>query len=86
MTLSRIAAGARTTESNGADGGPSIRSHTPNGEYIGFLKKLSVESYVDRTMILLCQIDPARVAFSVTPIPLARMVGVVASADQPIVY
>jgi len=37
-------------------------------------------------MMLRYQIDPARVAYSVTPSPLARMVGVVASADQPVVY
>ncbi len=47
---------------------------------------MSVEIYGNRTMMLLCQIDPARVASSVTRIPLARMVDVFASADRTIVY
>jgi hypothetical protein len=57
------------------------------GEYFDFLKNmLGVEIYGNQTMLLLYQIDPARVASSVTPIPLARMVDVFASADRTIVY
>lgn len=57
------------------------------GEYFDFLKnKLGVEIYGNRTMMLLYNIDPARVASSVTPIPLAEMVDMFASADRVIVY
>ncbi len=57
------------------------------GEYFDFLKnKLGVEIYGNQTMMLLYNIDPARVASSVTPIPLAKMVDVFASADRVIVY
>lgn len=57
------------------------------GEYFDFLKnKLGVEIYGNQTMMLLYQIDPARVASSVTPIPLAKMVELFASADRVIVY
>ena len=37
---------------------------------------MSVEISVNRTMMLIYQINPVRVASSVTPIPLARMVDV----------
>lgn len=57
------------------------------GEYFEFLKsKLGVEIYGNQTMMLLYQIDPARVASSVTPIPLAKMVKLFTSADQVIAY
>lgn len=57
------------------------------GEYFDYLKdKLGVEIYGNRTMMLLYNIDPARVAASVTPIPLAKMVDLFASADRVIVY
>ena len=57
------------------------------GEYFDFLKnKLGVEIYGDQTMMLLYKIDPARVASSVTPILLERMVDLFASADRVIVY
>ncbi len=57
------------------------------GEYFDFLKnKLGVEIYGNQTMMLLYKIDPARVASSVTPIPLEKMVGLFASADRVIVY
>ncbi len=57
------------------------------GEYFDFLKnKLGVEIYGNQTMMLLYNIDPARVASSVTPISLAKMVDVFASADRVIVY
>ncbi len=56
------------------------------GEYFDFLKQMSVEIYGNRTMTLLYKIDPARVASSVTPIPLAKMVDLFASADRVIVY
>ena len=56
------------------------------GEYFDFLKKMGVEIYGNRTMMLLYQIDPARVASFVMPIPLDRMVQLFDSADRIIVY
>ena len=56
------------------------------GEYLDFLKKMGVEIYANRTMMLLYQIDPARVASSVTQVPLDRMVQLFDSADRIIVY
>lgn len=57
------------------------------GEYFDFLKnKLSVEIYGNQTMMLLYKIDPARVASSVTPIPLEKMVRLFEVADRTIVY
>jgi predicted peroxiredoxin len=56
------------------------------GEYFDFLKKMGVEIYGNRTMMLLYKIDPARVASAVTPVPLERMVQLVTSADRVIVY
>lgn len=56
------------------------------GEYFEFLKKLGVEIYGNRTIMLLYKIDPARVASAVSPIPLERMVQLFASADRIIVY
>ncbi len=57
------------------------------GEYFDFLKnKLGVEIYGNQTMMLLYKIDPARVASSVTSVPLAKMVDVFAFADRVIVY
>lgn len=57
------------------------------GEYFEILKsKLGVEIYGNQTMMLLYKIDPARVASSLTPIPLAKMVGLFVSADHVIVY
>ncbi|MBI4400301.1 MAG: hypothetical protein HY581_01570 [Nitrospirae bacterium] len=56
------------------------------GEYFAFLKKMGVEIYGNRTMMLLYNIDPARVASAVTPIPLERMVQLFASADKIVVY
>ncbi len=57
------------------------------GEYFDFLKtKLGIEIYGNQTMMLLYKIDPARVASSVTPIPLEKMVRLFASVDRLIVY
>ncbi len=57
------------------------------GEYFDFLKnKLGVEIYGNQTMMLLYNIDLARVASSVTPVPLTKMVEMFASADRVIVY
>ena len=56
------------------------------GEYFAFLQKMGVEIYGNLTMMLLYQIDPARVASSVMPIPLDRMVQLFDSADRIIVY
>ena len=56
------------------------------GEYFDFLKKMGVEIYGNRTMMLLYKIDPARVASAVTPIPLERMVQLFTSADRILVY
>jgi len=56
------------------------------GEYFDFLKKLGVEIYGNQTMMLLYKIDPSRVASSVIPIPLDRMVQLFDSSDRIIVY
>ncbi len=57
------------------------------GEYFDFLKnKLGVEIYGNQTMMLLYKIDLARVASSVTPIPLAKMVQLFEAAEQILVY
>lgn len=57
------------------------------GEYFDMLKnKLGIEIYGNQTMMLLYKIDPARVASSVTPVPLDRMVQLFTSADRIIVY
>jgi len=56
------------------------------GEYFDVLKKMGVEIYGNRTMMLLYKIDPARVAAAVTPVPLAKMVDLFAAADRIIVY
>lgn len=57
------------------------------GEYFDFLKnKLGVEIYGNQTMMLLYQIDPPRIVAAVTPIPIAKMVDLFASADRVIVY
>ncbi len=57
------------------------------GEYFDFLRnKLGVEIYGNRSMMLLYQIDPGRVASSVTPIQLERIVQLFDSADRGIVY
>lgn len=56
------------------------------GEYLDFLKKMGVEIYGNRTMMLLYNIDPSRVAAAVTPVPLARMTELFSSADRIVVY
>ena len=57
------------------------------GEYFDVLKqKLGVDIYGNQTMMLLYNIDPAQVADSVTPVPLAKMVDLFASADRVIAY
>ncbi len=57
------------------------------GEYFDMLKnKLGIEIYGNQTMMLLYKIDPARVASSVTPISLEKMVGLFEVADRTIVY
>ncbi len=56
------------------------------GEYFDFLKKLGVEIYGNRTMMLLYKIDPGKVAAAVIPIPLDRMLQLLTSADRIIVY
>lgn len=56
------------------------------GEYFDFLKKMGVEIYGNRTIMLLYKIDPARVTSAVTPIPLDRMVQLFTSADRILVY
>src|SRR5581483_11288434 len=56
------------------------------GEYFDFLKKLGIEIYGNRTMMLLYKIDPARVAPAMSPIPLDRMVQLFSEADRVIVY
>ncbi len=57
------------------------------GEYFDVLKnKLGVDIYGNQTMMLLYNIDPARVATSVTPVALTKMVDLFASADRVIAY
>jgi predicted peroxiredoxin len=56
------------------------------GEYFEFLKKLGVEIYGNRTMMLLYEVDPARIASAVTPVGLDRMVQLFAEVDRVIVY
>jgi hypothetical protein len=57
------------------------------GEYVDLLKnKLGVDIYGNQTMMLLYKIDPDRVAASVTPIPLAKMVQLFEAAAQILVY
>jgi hypothetical protein len=57
------------------------------GEYFDFLKhKLGIEIYGNQTMMLLYNIDPARVTDSVTPIPLAKMVPLFEMAERILVY
>ena len=57
------------------------------GEYVDFLKnKLGVDIYGNQTMMLLYKIDPDRVAASVTPIPLAKMVQLFEAAEQILIY
>jgi len=56
------------------------------GEYFTFLKKLGVNIYGNRTMMLLYNIDLQQVATEVTPIGLNQMVELFHSADRIIVY
>ena len=57
------------------------------GEYFDVLKnKLGVEIYGNQTMMLLYKIDTARVATSVTPISLVRIVQLFETADRILVY
>ncbi len=57
------------------------------GEYFDLLRhKHGVEIYGNHTMMLLYNIDPARVADSVTPVPLAKMVELFEAADRILVY
>jgi len=56
------------------------------GEYFDFLKKMGVEIYGNQTMMLLYKIDPVRVASTVTPVPLERMIQLFVAADRVIVY
>jgi hypothetical protein len=56
------------------------------GEYFAFLKKLGVNMYGNRTMMLLYNIDLQDVAPEVTPIALNQMVELFHSADRIVVY
>lgn len=57
------------------------------GEYFDFLKnKLGVEIYGNRTMMLLYKIGSARIATSVTPISLMRMVQLFEKAERILVH
>lgn len=56
------------------------------GEYFKFLKQLGVEVYGNRTMMLLYNIDPDRVAEPVVPVSLKEMIHLFESADRVIVY
>ena len=56
------------------------------GEYLDFLKKMGVEIYGNRTMMLLYKIEPSQVSSMVTPISLERMVALFTEADRIIVF
>lgn len=56
------------------------------GEYLKFLKMLGVEIYGNRTMMLLYEIDPTRLAEPVIPVSLDEMVRLFETADRIIVY
>jgi predicted peroxiredoxin len=56
------------------------------GEYFDFLKKMGVEIYGNRTMMLLYKIDLVRVTSAVMPVPLERMIQLFVAADRVIVY
>lgn len=59
----------------------------PHGEYFDFLKsKLGIEIYGNQTTMLLYKIDLTRVASSVAPIPLEKMVRLFEGADRIIAY
>lgn len=54
------------------------------GEYFHFLKKVGVQIYGNRTMMLLYKIDPTDVDDVVTPVPLDRMVELFTAPDHQI--
>lgn len=56
------------------------------GEYLDFLRSKGVEIYGNKTMMLLYNIDPVKVAAAITPVPLQKMVELFDSADRVIVY
>ncbi|MGH7204629.1 MAG: hypothetical protein ACREI2_00310 [Nitrospiraceae bacterium] len=62
------------------------RAALPERERQSLSEQMGVEIYGNRTMMLLYNIDPARTASSVTPIPLERMVQLFREADRVIVY
>ncbi len=85
--LDRAALPERERQSLSEQMGASLEQVPHNyGGYFDFLKKMGVEIYGNRTMMLLYNIDPARTASSVTPIPLERMVQLFREADRVIVY
>jgi hypothetical protein len=55
-------------------------------EYFRFLKNRGVETYGNRTMMLLYKIDPSRVDSAVSPISRKEMVDLFSSADHIVVY
>lgn len=67
-------------------GGPPGSGPTHLWRVFCFSQETEREIYGNRTMMLLYQIYPVRVASSVTPIPLASTVDVFASADRTIEY
>jgi hypothetical protein len=85
--LDRAALPERERQSlSGQMGAPLEQVPHNYGEYFDFLKKMGVEIYGNRTMMLLYKIDLARVAPAVMPIPLDRMVHLFNEADRIIVY
>lgn len=85
--LDRAALPERERESLAEQMGMPLEQIPHNyGEYFDFLKKLGIEVYGNRTMMLLYKIDPAHVAASMTSIPLERMVQLFISADRILVY
>jgi hypothetical protein len=56
------------------------------GEYLGFLKGKGVKLYGNKTMMLLYDIDPAKMLPVVTPVGLEKMVELFGGADRTVVY
>ena len=56
------------------------------GEYLGFLKKLGVKLYINRTMMLLYKIEPEEIDSNLDPIELTKMIELMEHADVYAAY
>lgn len=85
--MDRAALPERERQSLAEQMGVSLEEVPQNyGEYLRYLKKLGVDIYGNQTMMLLYQIDLAKVDSAVTPIPLKQMVELFSSAEKIVVY